>query len=963
MPEKIRKFIAAVILVTPLLLAMGFYQGTLQKQNDGMIVRLLDKTASKDARLMKIQVCADNIIRVVASPGEAFSTRTSLMAAQTKWKPVPYSVQILGSTLKIATSKISAELSLKSGEIAFHDKSGHLILQERPGGGKTIAEANVMGEKTYQIRQVFLSPQDEAFYGLGQHQNAVMNWKGYNVDMFQYNLVDIVPFVVSNRNYGILWDNNSRMKFGDPREYQPLSVLKTLSADDKEGGLTAEYFRDEKFQRLLIKRQESIIAHENSDEMGGYPAGFNPTAGSVRWSGEIGSNQPGIHDFRFFSSNYARVWLNGNLVVDSWRQNWCPWTHMLQLQMEPGKRYSIKIEWIPNGGYIGLRCLTPQDPKERDMLSLWSEVADQIDYYFIAGDNIDQVVSGYRAVTGKAPMVPKWAMGLWQCRERYQTQEQLLDVVKEFRKRQIPLDNIVQDWFYWPQDKWGDHDFDPARYPDPADMVRQLHDELNAHAMISVWPKFYVGTKNYNAFKEKGWLYMRNIEKGQRDWVGPGYVSTFYDPYSDGARELYWNQINEKLFSKGLDAWWLDSTEPDIQSNLSMDEWRLRIGPTALGSASRYLNTYSLMNAKGVYEGQRKANPNQRVFILTRSTYAGQQRYGAASWSGDIATRWQDLKAQISAGVNLCMSGLPYWTMDIGGFAVEPKFERNVSASDLEEWRELNARWFQFGAFCPLFRVHGQFPYREIFNIAPDDHPSYQAMLSYDKLRYRLMPYIYSLAGMVTQNDYTIMRGLAMDFGSDHNVLKINDQYMFGPALLVNPVCDYKARTRNVYLPVNAAGWFELKTGKHFGGGQTINADAPISDMPIFVKAGSIVPFGPSIQYAAEKTAEPIRLVVFTGANGQFGLYEDENVNYNYEKGAFSIIPINYDAGAGTLTIGKSQGEFPGMLKTRTFEIVWVNKDRPVALNLDNPPAASVRYNGQKTTIRMQNYAAVRVQK
>jgi alpha-D-xyloside xylohydrolase len=952
------KFIAFALLALALPLTGGREDG-FQEQSDGVLIRL-EKVKPTDARLMKIQLIADNIIRVVAAPGETFSTRPSLMVAQAQWKPVRHSVRRKGDVVQIATSKISAEVSLKTGEVAFYDRNGRPFLKEKPGGGKTISDANVMGEKTWQIRQLFLSPSDEAFYGLGQHQNAVMNWKGHNVDMFQYNLVDIVPFVISSRNYGILWDNNSRMKFGDPRDYQPLSILKLYGADGKEGGLTAEYFRDEKFQNLLTTRPESIIAHENMDQLGGYPAGFRTTGGSVRWTGEIGSDQAGMHDFRFYSSHYAKVWLDGKLVVDSWRQNWCPWTHMLKLQMAPGKRHPIKIEWIPNGGYIGLRCLTPQDPGERDMLSLWSEVADQIDYYFVAGNDMDEVIGGYRTVTGKAPMMPRWAMGLWQCRERYQTQQQLLDVVKEFRERRIPLDNIVQDWFYWLQDKWGDHDFEAARYPDPAGMVKELHDQLNAHIMISVWPKFYVGTQNYNAFLEKGWLYMRNIEKRQRDWVGPGYVSTFYDPYSDAARKLYWKGINEKLFSKGFDAWWLDSTEPDLQSNLSMDEWRLRIGPTALGSASRYLNTYSLMNSKGVYEGQRKTNPDQRVFILTRSTYAGQQRYATASWSGDTATRWYDLKAQISAGVNLCMSGLPYWTMDIGGFAVEPKFERNVTAENLEEWRELNTRWFQFGAFCPLFRVHGQYPYREIFNIAPENHPAYHAMLAFDKLRYRLMPYIYSLAGMVTQDDYTIMRGLAMDFGRDPNVLDINDQFMFGPALMINPVCEYKARTRKVYLPAKTtaggrtvnAGWYEFKTGKYFKGGQTIDADAPLSNMPVFVKAGSIIPFGPAIQYAAEGNADPIRLMVYTSENAQFKLYEDENVNYNYEKGEFSVIPFKYDEKMRTLTIGTREGEFRGMLKARRFEIVWVDKESPAGLDLESPPAQSVQYNGREVTIK-----------
>jgi alpha-D-xyloside xylohydrolase len=918
--------------------------------SDGVVIRLAKENASAP-RLMKIEVCGDGILRVVATPGEEFSTRSSLIVPSRNWKPASFSVRQKDEAVQIATAKATATVSARTGEVAFYDNRGRLVLREPAEGGKTISPADVMGEETYHVRQVFVSPDDEAFYGLGQHQNDIMNYKGHDVDLWQYNLVASVPFLVSSRNYGILWDNNSRTKFGDIRDYQPLSTLTLYDKDGREGGLTAEYFRRQDYQDLLAARRESVIAHENLEETGGYPEGFDVNRGSIRWSGEIVSNESGLHKFRFYSSHYAKVWLNGKLVVDSWRQNWCPWTHLLRLSMEAGHRYPIKIEWVPNGGYIGLRCLTPETQADRDTLSLWSEVGDQIDYYFIAGDNADEVISGYRTITGRAPMMPKWAMGFWQCRERYQSQEQLLDVVREFRKREIPLDNIVQDWFYWPENKWGDHDFDPVRYPDPAGMVKELHDELNTRIMISVWPKFYVGTQNYEAFKANDWLYKRNVEKQERDWVGRGYFSTFYDPYSEGARELFWKQIDEKLFSKGFDAWWLDATEPDIHSNLAMLEWRLRIGPTALGPSSRYFNTYSLMNAKGIYEGQRQTNPDQRVFILTRSAYAGQQRYAAATWSGDIATRWYDLKAQISAGLNFCLSGIPYWTTDVGGFAVEPRFERNVKPTDLEEWRELNTRWFQFATFCPLFRSHGQSPPREMFNIAPDEHPAYHAMLAYDKLRYRLMPYIYSLVGMVTHRDYTIMRALMMDFGADANVLNIGDQFMFGPALLVNPVTQYQARSRRVYLPAGT-GWYALRSGKHFSGGQTIEADALYADIPVFVREGAIVPFGPALQYTAEKPADPIRLVVYTGADGSFSLYEDEGVNYNYEKGAFSTIPFKYDETTSSLTIGARQGEFPGMLKTRTFEIVWVSKDKPAPLNLDAAPAQSVQYNGREIVIR-----------
>ena len=940
------------IVCASLCLLFGCYNTSAQiKQTDGVLFEI-KKQKETDPRLLKIQICSDEIIRVIASPVDSFTTRASLMVNKTSWNPVKWSIEEEGSTVNISTSKITVCVDSISGKIEFYDRDNHLLLNEKKGGGKIITTANVMGEQTYHIQQLFDSPDNEAFYGLGQHQNGIMNYKGHDVDLWQLNIISVNPFLVSSNNYGILWDNNSRTKFGDIRDYQSLSSLKLYDKDGNEGGLTAEYFNDANFNSLYTSRVENKIEHEFIDVNDDYPEGFNLNTGSIRWSGEIECNESGVHKFRLYSSFYTKMWLNGKLVTDSWRQNWLPWTHLPTLDMEKGKRYSIKIEWIPGGGYIGLKYLTPEDEIYKTSLSLYSEVADQIDYYFVYGESIDKIIHGYREITGKASMMPKWAMGLWQCRERYKTQDELLDVVKEFRKRKIPLDNIVQDWFYWKEDQWGSHEFDASRFPDPEGMVNELHNGLHTNIMISVWPKFYVGTKHYEEFKENGWLYMRNVEKGQRDWVGPGYVSTFYDPYSKGARELYWKQINTNLFSKGFDAWWLDATEPDLQSNLSRKETILREGPTASGSASRYLNTYSLMNSKAVYEGQRKVNPDKRVFILTRSGFAGQQRYAAATWSGDIATRWEDLSNQISAGLNFSISGLPYWTTDIGGFAVEPRYE-NPNDSDLEEWRELNTRWFQFGTFCPLFRVHGQFPYREMFNIAPDDHPAYKTMLAYDKLRYRLMPYIYSLTGMVTQNDYTIMRALVMDFSNDKHALSIGDQFMFGPALLINPVTEYKARSRSVYLP-EGTGWYDLKSGKYFKGGQTINADAPYTDIPIFVREGAIIPCGPEIQYSNEKPADPIRLFIYTGSNGSFTLYEDENTNYNYEKNIFSLVPFSYNDKEKILTIGKRQGEFSGMLGTRTFEIVWITKDHSTGLDIYSKPDQSITYDGSQIIINMR---------
>lgn len=938
--------VAAAVIICGFLSSGCAYE----KHPDGITFRPVDQSDTK-AALIRIQVCSDSVVRVTAAPADAFDKRPSLIAVDAVRPPADYRVRRQGDTVVISTARLTARVSLLTGQAAFYDPAGTLILQEKPGG-KTFTPAVVMGEPTWHVRQVFASSPEEAFYGLGQHQNGIMNYQGHTIDLKQYNIVASVPFVVSSRNYGILWDNTSRTKFGDIRDFQPLNAsLKLYDKQGRQGGLTAEYYRDTAFQTLFSSRAESVINHESLQDQGGYPEGFAPdSSASIRWSGEIQAQKSGVHTFRLYSSHYAKLWLDGQMAVDSWRQNWCPWERIVKLNMQAGKRYPVKLEWIPNSGYIGLNHLEPLAEADDAALSLYSEVGDQIDYYFMIGENADEVISGYRSITGKAPMMPKWAMGLWQCRERYKTQDELLEVVREFRARQLPLDAIVQDWFYWPEDRWGSHDFDPVRFADPSGMIERLHHELNTQLMISVWPKFYVGTEHYQQFDKNGWLYPRNVEKQEKDWVGAGYVSTFYDPYSPGARELFWKQINEKLFSKGIDAWWLDATEPDIHSNLGEAEYLLRIGPTAMGTAARYRNSYSLMNAKGIYEGQRQTRPDQRVFILTRSAYAGQQRYGAATWSGDVAARWYDLKTQIPAGLNFCLSGIPYWTTDIGGFAVEPRFEREAKPDDLQEWRELQTRWFQFGTFCPLFRVHGQFPYREMFNIAPQGHPTYETMAAYDRLRYRLMPYIYSLAGMVTHDDYTIMRALVMDFGADRSVQAIDDQFMFGPAILVNPVTEYQVRSRPVYLPAGC-GWYELKSGHYHAGGQTVQADAPYTEIPLFAKAGSIIPFGPAIQYTDQTKTDPIRVFVYTGQDGTFTLYEDEGINNNYEKGAFSRITFTYDEKAKALTIHPRQGEFPGMLKNRTFELVWVSPDRPQVLDLDGAANIQVLYEGKQIIV------------
>jgi alpha-D-xyloside xylohydrolase len=575
-----------------------------------------------------------------------------------------------------------------------------------------------------------------------------------------------------------------------------------------------------------------------------------------------------------------------------------------------------------------------------------------VDYYFIYGPKIDSVVAGYRLLTGQAPMMPQWAFGLWQSRQKYNTAQESLDVVKGFRSRQIPFDNIVQDWQYWKADAWGSHEFDPARFPDPAGWIKSVHD-LHAHLMISVWGKFYPGTPNFDAMQKAGYLYQPNLDEKMKDWINFPY--TFYDAFNAGAREMFWSQVDRNLFQKGIDAWWMDATEPDLMpSPPTLEGTRTHMPKTGLGTGSRVINGYPLYNSEAVYDGQRSAAPNQRVFILTRSAFAGSQRYGAATWSGDITSTWTAMAKQIPAGLGLSISGVPYWTQDAGGYTMQNKFSaRNPKPEDEEEWRELNARWFEFGTFTPLLRVHGELKVREMWTMGGESHPAYKAELKFDRLRYRMMPYVYSLAGEVTGQAGTILRPLVMDFAADKTARELNDEYMFGPAFLVAPVTTYQARTRAVYLPKGVA-WYDFWTGKAAAAGPRADAPAPYDAIPVYVRAGSIVPFGPELQYTGEKPADPLTLYVYAGANGAFTLYEDQGTTYDYEKGAFSQIPLKWDEASGTLTLGKRQGSFPEMLKERTVGVVLVSPATPVGFRFDAVPVKTVKYVGEAVGVKLK---------
>jgi alpha-D-xyloside xylohydrolase len=569
--------------------------------------------------------------------------------------------------------------------------------------------------------------------------------------------------------------------------------------------------------------------------------------------------------------------------------------------------------------------------KFANYLYVSSEVADVIDYYFIYGPDLDKVVAGYRDLTGQAPMFGRWAYGFWQCKNRYKSQDEILGVAKKYRDLHIPVDDIVQDWFWW--NRKGEFVFN-KNYPDPKAMVDQLHKD-HFHLMLSIWPFFEPGSTNYDYMDKQGWF----VDKFK--YAKPPYhtdAMAVYDATNPEARKFYWSEINKALFSIGIDAWWMDTTEPETEGQ----EDNILLGhKLAAGSGNRYVNVFPLMDTGAVYDGQRSASDKKRVYILSRSAFSGEQRNSVTAWSGDINSDFFSYRRQIPAGLNFALSGIPYWTTDIGGFVfgspTDPAF------------RELFVRWFQFGTFSPVLRVHGTRnpDENELWSYGPD---AQKILVNFDTLRYRMLPYIYSLAWKTTSEGYTPMRPLVMDFRTDERAQNIGDQFMFGPAFLVSPVTEPAATTRQLYLP--DAKWYDFWSGAPVAGGRMMAAPAPIDRLPLYIRAGSILPLGPDMEWSTEKPADPIELRIYPGADGDFTLYEDENDNYNYEKGAHAIIPMHWDSEKSTLTIGDRKGQFPGMLKQRTFRVVFVHKDHGLGVAASDEADKVVAYSGTKLEVR-----------
>jgi alpha-D-xyloside xylohydrolase len=726
--------------------------------------------------VVEITVCADSVIHVVARPDAAAvpaRSRPWMLDAQQSCAGAPFTFARTPDSAHIKTGNLDVAFSMEHGNLSFHSADGKALLNEGPSLPRTYEPVELNGDRTYRVEDRFSPSIDEAYYGLGQHQGGMFNYRGATVELAQDNTDVAMPFLVSNKGYALLW-NTAALTYVDNRF--PLEM--TLTA----------------------------IAGQS------------------------------------------------------------------------------------------------------------------IDYYFVYGPEIDTIIHEYRTMTGHAPMLPKWAYGFFQSKDRYVSLDEIQQIAQRYRSEHVPLDGMVQDWFWWKHE--GDPDFN-ANYHDVAKDLESLHRQ-NVHTMISVWGLMDSSSETYK-------------ELDAKHLMVPG--AHVYDASSAEARDIYWNRLPGKLLQQGWDAFWLDSAEPE-EYWPHMGDGILRDKRLAIGNGAEYTNIFPLLHTLGVQDHWKAATDRKRVFLLTRSAFLGQQRVGATVWSGDVYGTFWGLSHQVPAGLNFALSGYPYWTTDIGGYW--PPHEGSL---DEPTYHDIYTRWYEFGVFCPIFRTHGHRPHNEIWT-----YPSIEATLvSYDKLRYRLMPYIYSLAWKVSSEDYTMQRPLVMDWRTDPKTWNLGDEYMFGPALLVSPVTKADVTRRAVYLP--AASWYDFWTGATVKGNQEIDADAPLDRIPLYVRAGSILPMGPEIEYATQNPEGLIEVRIYRGADGKFDLYEDAGDSYDYEKGQHTVIPIRWNDNAKTLTLDAREGSYPGMVQQRTLRIVTVTKGHGAGAAITAGADKEILYKGAKVEV------------
>lgn len=753
------------------------------------------------------------------------------------------------------------------GKVEVMDKEGRTIFSAL---SHELENASVQGEPTRKAKLEINSPEDEFLYGLGQFQDGYLNVRGLTRRLTQVNTQISVPFLLSSKGYGILWNNYGLTDF-NPADHK----VKMDRAEAKGEEITLDVTSTEG-NRRETRRTNDFKATIDIAEDGQYAILL-----------DVGQKMARRHDLSIDGKNVI------NLI-----NAWLPPTTSIIVDLKAGKHeFTAELERGDNPSI----CYRKVD--DRTVFS--SPVAECVDYTIFTGD-ADDIIASYRKVTGEVPLMPSWAFGYIHCRERFHSQEELLSTARRFREEQIPIDLIVQDWQYWGRYGWNAMRFDEEHYPDPAKMVSDLHD-MDMKLMISVWSKMDPNSEVGRIAQERG-HFIPN--------------TTWIDFFDEDASSFYWSNFRDRLLKPyGIDAWWQDATEPENDDL----EGRKILKNTVPGEL--YRNVYPVMVSKTIFEGLAKDDPERRPMIFTRSGFSGVQRYGAVLWSGDVGNDWKTLRYQISSGLGFVATGLPWWTYDAGGFF------RPYDQYSNEDYIERMIRWIQVGTFLPMMRVHGYMSNTEPWQYGPE---AQRIITEQIRLRYRLLPYIYSEASRVTTEGYTLMRPLIFDFPDDTDALKQDNEYMFGQSLLVCPVTEKGVSQWRVYLPENEGGWYDFRTGKKYGNGW-YEVPVTIEDIPVFAKAGSILPLGPVKQHAAEKSDEPLTINVYPGADACFNLFEDDGLSVD---GSSSTIPFTWDDSSRTLTIGKRQGSFEGMEETRTFHIAVAGTDK------------SIRYDGRKVTVR-----------
>ncbi len=867
-----KRIILVLFLLIPLIHFGQGYKGFTTTKD-----KLLIKTAGGILQIMPLTETVFRIQFIKDLPPEA---REFVLISR---QPVPYfKCNETGNQVKLVTHAAAVIFDKTGGSLSYTDNTGKLILKET-AGSRSIFLNTADTLKSCTVSQGFESPADELLFGLGQFQDGHYNLKNVTRKLVQVNSQIAIPFLYSSKGYGILWHQYGLTEFNPADNIISLQKADTATGVKKD----AEVTTTSGTQR--VSQQQNL------------------------YNGSFTVNEDADYDIMLDlgdMDNRHLVIIDGVACIDQ-SNLWLPPAVSKLVQLKKGRHTVQVVCKSTNTPRLSFR-------KANNETVFRSPDAQSLDYVVFLGNTADAVIAAYRKLTGEVPMLPLWAFGFWQCRERYTSGEHLVKTVEEFRERNLPMDVIVQDWQYWGKNGWGIPKFDETHYPEPEKFIKQLHD-LHARFSISVWENL-----DKKSGVTKPYL-QQNLFIPNSPWL---------DMYNPAAQKLHWQVLNENLFSKGTDSWWMDATEPENDA--------LTGKQTYFGPGKQYRLTYPLFVSQSVYEGQRATNPGKRVAVLTRSAFAGQQRYGTINWSGDIGWNWDAYRRQIVAGLNYILTGMPYWTTDIGGFFRPGKKQYTDTA-----YHEILTRWFQWGTFNPVFRIHGYQTETEPWKYGDTVMNHMRQML---ELRYRLLPYIYSAAWDISKNGSTMMRPLVMDFNNDTAALSRPYQYMFGKNILVAPVTAPGIKNADVYLPAGTS-WFDFWTGEQYNGGKIISKETPLDIIPLFIKAGTILPVGPRVQYATEKKWDELKIRIYPGANGQFILYEDENDNYNYEKGLCSTILFEWNDKKKQLTIAGRQGHFSGMLQKRTFNIVVGGPAGDTGDTDVLMPGHKIVYNGRKVIV------------